>query len=217
MGDRTYGTYTIPLWATPIVDADDDYTSEDAWEDMNEKTKTYAYQDLNYGDYDDLETLLESLEIPYDHSWEHGSGFDAGTKHTRALPQGGMTSYEEGGTEGLVDAAAMLALLDAQGVEALRQALTTEAQNKPPHRPLSLEKTDPDRLMYLSITHENEDAFKVAIALGGKLEYKTNGTTSLKLALGSPVDAIRAFAETHSIKKTAKPARKKKDEKTHGL
>jgi len=91
VGDRTYATCTIK-----------EYHYEQLVNEFNGKDKlleiigcddvqldgglaTFIAQEANYGYIDELTKMLVEKEIEYDHHWESGGDYEAGTIYTRKI------------------------------------------------------------------------------------------------------------------------------------
>lgn len=93
MGDRTYAQVTIRKEYYYLIkdkDGSDFYCSD--IQDNGDTVDMIDYE-ANYGEMDDVTSVLQSLDIPYDIHWEAGGDYGAGTVYCRFVD--GQCTHKE--------------------------------------------------------------------------------------------------------------------------
>ena len=84
MGDRTYAAVTINRH---YYDQNKSVIDEMGYElaDKSEETVTFADDQSNYGNMDDIENFCQEHNIEYDKRWQAGDNYEAGEEHARIV------------------------------------------------------------------------------------------------------------------------------------
>lgn len=172
--DIVSGSYQIPAWAAPILDEMDYLNDED---DFRDGIAYYYFDELEGGRDSVLESTLDSLEIPYDNTWDAGGDTLEGSCKTRFDESGKMTQR------------------------------TDDQPEYPFITPLSEASINLNRILRKAILAEHETAYKIAIELGASLDYRPNDVrekTNAQLGLSAINPFIHSHCEHHIVKTSAR-------------
>jgi hypothetical protein len=138
MGDRTYAWVKIQTEYWPLVVTD----TGEHWHDAYPEgvTEVIVNYEANYGNMEGVTTLLEELQIPYDHGWDQGDDFGVGRVYQRFNPDGSspwVKFFEEDRDK--VPIATVQQWLEEYSLPKVLEFLTNEAKKYQPPNNQQLE------------------------------------------------------------------------------